>query len=334
VTAWWSADQRSALRSAGVELGEALPGVEHVHAAAPAAVPAARRLAADRNVTWSVGLGGLEPLRDETGNHLPAIGTEAAFVVCASSFLRAQVLRSTPYERWPRVAVAPATVTPATVTPATVTPAEPAATAVGAAAPESRAGRRVVLAAVAPDDPLGLGTLGAALRRLAQLPELAVEVHLVAPAADLARLRATFPDVAGRVRPAGATDVPAALVRRADACCLCTPAPPGALAVAALAAGVPVVAPDAGGMAELLDDGRAGALVPAGRDDRVAEELAAVLRHPDVAGRLAAAGRRRLATWPSPVDTAATVVALLDRHAGGARRVLLVPEGAACRRSA
>ncbi len=90
----------------------------------------------------------------------------------------------------------------------------------------------------------------------------------------------------------------------------------------ALARGVPVVASDAGGNREIIEDGVSGWLVPPGRPDLLAERAAAVLGDPQARRRCAELGRLRVERH---FDIRRTTVALLDlyrvvRAASGAER--------------
>ena len=62
----------------------------------------------------------------------------------------------------------------------------------------------------------------------------------------------------------------------------------------AMAAGVPVVATRVAGVAELVDDGVSGFLVPAGDAASLARQVAALLADPDLRNRFAAAGRAKV----------------------------------------
>ena len=62
----------------------------------------------------------------------------------------------------------------------------------------------------------------------------------------------------------------------------------------AMAAGLPVVASDVGGVAELVDDGTTGLLVPPQDAAQLADALRRVLSDADLRARLGAAGRRRV----------------------------------------
>ncbi len=71
--------------------------------------------------------------------------------------------------------------------------------------------------------------------------------------------------------------------------------PFGMIVLEALAAGTPVVASDSGGPAEILEDGRSGLLFRTGDAEALAERLLSVLADDAARGRLAAAGRARVA---------------------------------------
>ena len=68
----------------------------------------------------------------------------------------------------------------------------------------------------------------------------------------------------------------------------------------AMACARPVVASELGGIGELVDDGRSGFLIPSRDPDALAERLARLHRHPQLAQALGEAGRRRASehhTW-------------------------------------
>lgn len=80
----------------------------------------------------------------------------------------------------------------------------------------------------------------------------------------------------------------------------------------ALAAGVPVVASDAGGIPALTGGGEAAVLVEPGNAERLGRAVLSVLDDPALAGRLRAAARARAARLPSAGDA---VTAVLDAYA-------------------
>jgi glycosyltransferase involved in cell wall biosynthesis/GT2 family glycosyltransferase len=127
----------------------------------------------------------------------------------------------------------------------------------------------------------------------------------------LARLRerAAQPDLAGRVDFTGRLDDPASALREADALLHCSDREPfGLVLVEALASGTPVVAPAAGGPAEIVD-ATCGALYPPGDPGAGARALAGVLRN---SPELSAPARQRAQTAFSLTDMQARYRALLS----------------------
>jgi GT2 family glycosyltransferase/glycosyltransferase involved in cell wall biosynthesis len=107
------------------------------------------------------------------------------------------------------------------------------------------------------------------------------------------RERAARPDLAGRVEFTGQVDDPRPFLERASCLLHCADAEPfGLVVVEALASGRPVVAPAAGGPAEVVDD-EVGRLYPPGDASAAAAAIVEVLGTPGLAARLGAAGRRR-----------------------------------------
>ena len=106
------------------------------------------------------------------------------------------------------------------------------------------------------------------------------------------RDRAEQPDLSGRVELSGPADAAQAL--RGASCLLhCADSEPfGLVVLEALASARPVIAPAAGGPAELLDD-EVGRLYPPGDAQAAAARLVEVLGDPDLASRLGQEGRRR-----------------------------------------
>src|SRR5205085_11197879 len=107
------------------------------------------------------------------------------------------------------------------------------------------------------------------------------------------RARAARPDLAGRVDFAGPLPDPAGALRDAGCLLHCSDREPfGLVLVEALASGTPVVAPAAGGPAEIVD-ATCGALYPPGD---VAAGAAALLRTLEQRDALSPAARRRAET--------------------------------------
>ncbi len=66
----------------------------------------------------------------------------------------------------------------------------------------------------------------------------------------------------------------------------------GSAALEAMAARLPVVTTNAGGLAEVFKDGQNGLVVPPRNPERMAEAICQMLRDPTAAKRMAEAGRR------------------------------------------
>lgn len=96
------------------------------------------------------------------------------------------------------------------------------------------------------------------------------------------------------------------LYRQARAFCLPSRYEPyGLVLIEAMAHGVPCVGSNVQAIPEILDEGRAGLLVPSGDAEALAGQLIRLLREDDLARELGAAGRRRVErelTWDDVVS--------------------------------
>ena len=90
--------------------------------------------------------------------------------------------------------------------------------------------------------------------------------------------------------------------------------------------GLPVVAAAAGGVAEVIEDGRTGLLVPFGEVGRLAEAVGRLLHDRDLSCRLGEAGRAKVARGYSWDDRFATLSGRVSELAGG-RAVRLAKAG-------
>lgn len=85
-----------------------------------------------------------------------------------------------------------------------------------------------------------------------------------------------------------------------------------------MAAGLPVVATDVGGVAEAVIDGETGHLVPAGDPAALADRISSLLSDPPRARRMGEAGRRRTRLHFSPEALLARTAGLYERLLAGA----------------
>jgi glycosyltransferase involved in cell wall biosynthesis len=122
------------------------------------------------------------------------------------------------------------------------------------------------------------------------------------------------------VRLAGERDDVAELLAEADLFVLSTRSEGLPLSILeAMAAGLPVVASDVGGVPELVVDRETGFLVPPGDPHALAAAIERLLDDPDLRGRFGAAGRARVSTH---FDLASAQRAHLDLY-----RALLADAG-------
>jgi glycosyltransferase involved in cell wall biosynthesis len=146
----------------------------------------------------------------------------------------------------------------------------------------------------------GVDTLIAAIGRLGT-----AVLHVAGEGPDGASLRALADDLApGRVVFHGRLDKAATVALLRSAAVVAVPSRwyenQPMVVLEAMALGVPVVASDMGGLPELVEAGRNGALVPPDDDDALASTLAALLEHPTRALAMGRAGRAEVAWSHSP----------------------------------
>jgi len=110
--------------------------------------------------------------------------------------------------------------------------------------------------------------------------------------------------ISAEIRARGLDDVVLMAGEREDAAALCrafdvfaAPSLQEGLPLApmeAMASGVPVVASDAGGLPEVIEDGRDGVIVPRADPESLASAITRLLGEPGLRERLGAAGRERM----------------------------------------
>jgi glycosyltransferase involved in cell wall biosynthesis len=90
------------------------------------------------------------------------------------------------------------------------------------------------------------------------------------------------------------------------------PEPFGRVIAEGMMAGRPVVATNAGGVPEIIDDGMSGLLVPCGEVAALADAMAHLYDHPDEAHAIAEEGRRRATQRFAPARFASEMMAVYD----------------------
>lgn len=180
----------------------------------------------------------------------------------------------------------------------------------------------------------GMPVLLAALRMMIHTrPDLRLLV--VGHGDTQALLRAAGPALASRIHVLGplSDEGKAAVLASVDV--LCVPALGGEsfgiVLTEAMAAGTPVVASDLDAFSRVLDDGKAGVLVPAGSPEALAAALGGLLGDPARRSALAAAGRRRVAMWDWPVVARRVLQVYQSAVAADPRRLKSGPGGARAR---
>jgi glycosyltransferase involved in cell wall biosynthesis len=164
------------------------------------------------------------------------------------------------------------------------------------------------------------------LRALAALSEHAFETLIVGEGPDRGEIEAEIARLGldGRVQLAGERDDVADLLAGSDVFVLSSRSEGLPVSVLeAMAAELPVVASDVGGLSELVVDGETGLLVPTGDEAALGDALAGLLEDRERRRELGAAGRARAETL---FDLAAFRQAHLDLYDRELRLAGAVPE--------
>lgn len=229
---------------------------------------------------------------------------DAAFVACISDFCRAQLMRLVPQEQWPRLHVVHCGVRPASY----------------ASGGRPRDAGRVEIVTVGRLAPMkGFSVL---LEALDGLDADGAGIHLTVvgdgPERERLEVQARTRLPAGTVTFAGALGPPAVAEALRDADVFCLPSFAEGVPVVlmeAMAAGLPVVATNVMGVAELVRQ-EAGALVPPGRADALRDALAGFVADPAARIRAGAAGREIVAQEFDVDDSAAQLARLFATSRG------------------
>lgn len=237
--------------------------------------------------SWSFTMHGPNELYDVSRFRLAAKAESAAAVACISEFARSQVMAFGPEERWERFEVVHCGLDPTEFDPDQVVADRPADGAfrilcVGRLVPFK--GQALLLDSVAE------------LRRRG----IDARLSLVGEGPSRPRLerRAAGLGLDGAVEFAGAVGQDEIRSRYAAADAFCLPSFAEGVPVVlmeAMAMRLPVVTSRIMGIAELVDDGVGGILLPPGRGDLLTEALARLARDPDLRRRLGESGRQKVA---------------------------------------
>jgi glycosyltransferase involved in cell wall biosynthesis len=279
-------------------------GIVHLHNHIAKASCTVAMLAGElTGIPWSFTLHGPDDLWEPRQWRLDAKIARAAFVACISDFARAQAMLWSDRRHWDRLHVVHCGVDPARYA--------------GPGQPEAGALLYVGRLAAVKGLPVLFAALAAARR---ERPDL--RLTLIGDGPERAALTAECAalGIADIVTFAGyqSQDAVAAALRRAATLVLPSFAEgvPVVL-MEAMAAGRPVVATRVGGVAELVEDGVSGLLVPPGDDRALA---AAILRALRDDGRMGAAGRAAVAAGFDSRTEAARLAILLVASVTGAPR--------------
>ena len=255
-------------------------GLRHVHAhhanvAADVAMIAARL--GGPGWTWSFTLHGPTELGDPVGHKLGVKAGRADAVVAISEYARSQVCRYAP-DANVHVIHCGLDLADYEFASRRTAPAGEPLHILNVAQLQERKGQLLLVEAVARlDFPARLTVVGAGPMR-AVLEEragaLGIDARFVGAVPQEA-VKGFYRDADVFCLPSSAEGVPIVLME-------------------AMASGVPVVATRIAGVPELVEHGVTGLLVPPGDVDAITDALRALASDPDLAGRLAAAGRRKV----------------------------------------
>jgi glycosyltransferase involved in cell wall biosynthesis len=285
----------------------------HLHVHFVGGVATAGMLAAElARLPFSLTVHGPTDFEDAAGWRLDLKVARAAFVACISHFARSQVMIHADPGDWDKLRIVHCGVDPALYDrPRAADAAETA----GGDGPV----RLLFVGRLAPVK--GLRILIEALRRAA----LPVHLTVIGDGPDRAHLERAAAALGGRVRFTGYLDQEAVAARLAGADIVVLPSFAEGVPVMlmeAMAAGLPVIATQVAGTAELVEDSVSGLLVPPGDALSLARAIDALAADPDRRARLGAAGRARVRAAFDIRDEARRLAALF---AGGGDDVRPAP---------
>lgn len=243
----------------------------------------------------------LEPGRWHLGTKI----AKARFVACISHFARSQAMLNSDPAQWPKLRIVHCGVTPALYEkPADKTPGQ----------------RLIFVGRLAPVK--GLRVLMQTLNGLKDaLPDLRLTV--VGDGPDRAALEAAAAPLGARVSFTGYQSQAEVAAHLAASDIFVLPSFAEGVPVVlmeAMAAGMPVIATRIAGIAELVEDGTSGHLVPPGDPTALGEKITALCTRPEDHAAMGAAGQRRVAAAFDIAREARWLAQLFRGQAGEALR--------------
>ncbi len=293
--------------------------VRHIHAHFANVASAVALLAAEfgqpDGFRWSFTMHGYTEFDEVRRYALAEKVRRAAFTACISDFCRSQLLKLVEPEHWDKLSVVRCGLDGADVR------ALPARGAASEAATAGAPVRLLFVGRLVPEK--GVLVLLRALATLRQ-GEVQIETVLVGdgPYRDELERAARRLGVAEQLTFTGALTGArvAPLYREADVFCL--PSFAEGLPVVlmeAMANELPVVTSRIAGIAELVDDGANGVLLPPGRDDVIADALARLAADPELRARWGRAGRERVLRDYDVARSAELLESLFTSRGAGGR---------------
>lgn len=270
--------------------------------------------------SYSFTVHGPDELFDPEGNALGLKIENAAFVACISHFCRSQCMIFAPVEAWDRLRIVHCGVRPDYYA------ALPGPGDLPEGLPPRPAGGRAVFVARLSKLKGGLGLVEAMARLRDSHPQ--ADLVIVGDGELCPRMEAAAAEagIADRVHFLGFCSQTAVRAAMADADMLVLPSFAEGVPVVlmeAMASGKPVIASRVAGVAELVEDGVSGYVVPPGDTATLAARMGALLDDADLRARMGAAGREKV---KAEFDLAAEA-AWLGRLIAAAGTGEALPEG-------
>jgi glycosyltransferase involved in cell wall biosynthesis len=287
-------------------------GVRHLHAhhlnqasdAAMLAVSYANRRGGAPSWSWSFTMHGPNELYDVSRFRLAEKADSAAAVACISDFARSQVMAFASEERWPRFEIVHCGLDPEEFVPAA-----------GAEAADADTLRVLCVGRLVSFK--GQSLLIEAIGRLrAEGVDARVELIGEGPSRAGLERRAEELSLGEAVRFSGAVGQDEIRERYAAADVFCLPSFAEGVPVVlmeAMAMELPVVTSRVMGIAELVDDGESGYLLPPGRVDELCGALRRLAEDPALRAQLGAAGRKKVVAEFDVRESGRTLAAMFAR---------------------